>query len=627
VTDIAQSLDTAWKYHQAGDVRQAESEYRKILAAQPNHADARHLLGVALHQSGRNAEAIDEITRAIELDRSNATFHNHLGVVHGAAGHALEAEQSFRAALAINPRDAQVHFNLAALLGKQQNTAAAVEHYREALRLRPDFAQAHYNLGNLLQGQDQLAQAADHYRRAVQANPRYLRAWSNLGSLAHRQRQFDEAAACFRRVLDLDAQHVEAQYGLSSVLQSQGRHEELLEHLLRIVELKPDHPENRNNLGCALLALGRLDEAIESFRRAVAARPDFAEAHGNLGSALSVQGSHAEALASFDRAIELRPEFAEARLSRALIWLSQGDLARGWPEYEWRLKFPNQTVPHFSQPRWDGSRLDGRTILLHTEQGLGDTVQFIRYVPLVQRLGARVLVGVPPAIVPLLRQSGIENLFSVGAELPRFDVHAPLPSLPGILGTRLDSIPADVPYLRADPSLVERWRPVVERFAGFKVGITWQGSPTHVFDRFRSIPLAEFAPIAKVTGVSLVSLQRIHGTEQIGQLSGRFDVADLADDPSTPAAALMDTAAIISNLDLVMTCDTATAHLAGALGIPVWVALPSTPDWRWLIGRDDSPWYPTMRLFRQSRLGHWQDVFERIAAELQSMLAVNVQPR
>jgi tetratricopeptide (TPR) repeat protein len=627
VTDIAQSLAAASKRHQAGDVAGAESEYRKILAADPNHAAARHLLGVALHQSGRHAEAIDEITRAIELDPSNATFHNHLGIVHDAAGHAFEAEQSYRAALAINPHDPEVHFNLASLLRKQSHDAAAIEHYREALRLRPDYAPAHYNFGNLLLDQDQLAQAADHYRLAVRADPRHVNAWSNLGSLARRQQHFDEAAECFHRVLDLDAQHAEARYGLGSVLQSQGRSEESLEHLLRALELKPDHAEARNNLGCALLALGRLDEAIESFRRAVAARPDFAEAHSGLGAALYLQGLHAEALASFGRAIELNPEFAQARLNRSFIWLIHGDFARGWPEHEWRLKRPNESVPRLSQPRWDGSRLDGRTILLYAEQGLGDTLQFIRYVPLVQRLGPRVLVCVPSVLVPLLRQSGIEDLFPERAQLPPFDVHAPLLSLPEILRTRLDSIPADVPYLHADPNLVERWRPAVERLAGFRVGIIWQGNPAHNLDRYRSIPLVEFAAIAKVAGVQLISLQRMQGMEQIGQLSGQFDVADLADEVGTGAGALMDTAAIMRNLDLVITTDTATAHLAGALGVPVWVALPFTPDWRWLMGRDDSPWYPTMRLFRQSRLGDWADVFERIAAELQSMLKANVQPR
>ncbi|KKK46695.1 hypothetical protein LCGC14_3162670, partial [marine sediment metagenome] len=242
-------------------------------------------------------------------------------------------------------------------------------------------------------------------------------------------------------------------------------------------------------------------------------------------------------------------------------------------------------------------------------------------------LGGRVLVCVPSVLVPLLRQSGIENLFSVGAQLPPFDVYAPLLSLPEILQTRLVSIPADVPYLHANPSLVQRWRPAVERFAGFRVGINWQGNPEYKFDRYRSIPLVEFGPVAKVAGVRLISLQRIHGMEQIGELSGRFDVAILADDLDTAAGAFMDTAAIMRNLDLVITSDTATAHLAGALGVPVWVALSFAPDWRWLLDRDDSPWYPTMRLFRQTRLGDWSGVFERMAAELQSKLEANMQPR
>ena len=302
-----------------------------------------------------------------------------------------------------------------------------------------------------------------------------------------------------------------------------------------------------------------------------------------------------------------------------------GRFEQGWPGYEWRWKCKEfGSLPPFHPPLWDGSPLDGRTILVHAEQGLGDTLQFIRYAPLVHQRGGRViLVCQPPLIGLLTRSPGVERLVAQGEALPDYDVHVPLMSLPGLLGTTLESVPADVPYLDAEPQLVEAWRHRLGSYPGFKVGIVWQGNPKFRLDRRRSIPLAQFAPLARVPGVHLFSLQKGPGAEQLAAVTDRFPVTDLGrrlDD-------FMDTAAVLKNLDLVISVDTAIAHLAGALGIPVWVALPFVPDWRWLMDREDSPWYPTMRLFRQARPGQWEDVFQRIAEALQRRLAAPVELR
>jgi hypothetical protein len=309
-----------------------------------------------------------------------------------------------------------------------------------------------------------------------------------------------------------------------------------------------------------------------------------------------------------------------------MAWLLMGNFEQGWPEYEWRLKGTRELAqPNFPQPTWDGSPLAGRSILLRTEQGLGDTLHFIRYAPLVKAQGGRVLVECTEPLLPLLSGCpGIDRLVprSLEARVP-FDVQVPLLSLPHLLGTTLATVPANVPYLFADTQLLQQWRQELRAYSGFKIGIAWQCNPKLDQQRARvaqrSIPLVEFAPLGRLVGVSLFSLQRGAGTEQLPQVTSLFPITDLGSWIDEGGSAFMATAAVMKSLELVITCDTAIAHLAGALGVPVWVALPFAVDWRWLLHRDDSPWYPTMRLFRQSEPGDWTPVFERITGEVREL--------
>jgi hypothetical protein len=302
--------------------------------------------------------------------------------------------------------------------------------------------------------------------------------------------------------------------------------------------------------------------------------------------------------------------------------LLKGDFQRGWAEYQWRWKTKQAPQRGFSQPLWDGQPLEGRTILLHAEQGLGDTIQFVRYAALVKRLGGTVVLECPKPLLPLLATfAGIDQLVGQGDELPAFATHAPLLSLPGILQTSLDTIPAAVPYLFAAPALKEHWREKLRAVHGYKIGINWQGQPGQGQWLARSIPLQQLATLAEIPGVRLVSLQKGAGREQLAEASGRFPLVDLGDEVDQAGGAFMDTAAIVMNLDLVITSDTALPHLAGSLGAAVWVALPLVPDWRWLLDRGDSPWYPTMRLFRQDQRGDWQGVFRRIKVALADRMA------
>jgi tetratricopeptide (TPR) repeat protein len=610
---LSEALAIAIQHHQAGRLQAAEQIYRQILAAAPHHADAWHLLGVIASQVGRHEVAVEYIRRAIGLEGRAAGFHVNLAGAYRALHRIPEAVACCRRALELAPDYAEAHNNLGILLAEQGKPDEAAACYRRALQLKPDHVEAHNNLGVALKDEGKLDQAVVCYRRALELKPDYAEAHYNLGAAFKDQGKLDEAVACFRRALELKPDYAEAHNNLGFALDDQGNPDEAAACCRRALELKPDFTEAHVNLGNALKDQGKLDEAVACYRRVLELKPDFADARSNLGAALNQQGKLDEALACYRGVLELKPAYAEARWNQSLLLLLTGDFQRGWAEYEWRWKTEQRPRCDFSQPLWDGRPLEGKTILLHAEQGLGDAIQFVRYAPLVKQRGGTVIVECPRPLLTLLAScAGIDRLVGRGEELPAFDVQAPLLSLPGIFRTCLETMPADVPYLYADPRLIERWRLELGRSAGFKIGIAWRGSPTHKSDRARSIPLRCFEPLAGLPGVHFFSLQKGAGTEELQEARDRFPVTELG----SRLEDFMDTAAVTSHLDLVIACDTAVAHLAGALGAAVWVAIPFVPDWRWLLNRNDSPWYPAMRLFRQDRRGDWQGVFRRIEAAL-----------
>jgi tetratricopeptide (TPR) repeat protein len=587
MTRVGELLQQAVGHHQAGNLQQAEQLYRQVLQEDSHQLDALHLLGFLLHQVGHNDLAAKHLRRALQLKPDFGEAHNTLGVVLKADGKLVEAVASLREAVRLRPADPGAHNNLAVALVEQRQLAEAVTSLHRALDLAPDFALAHNNLGNALKNQGRLAEATASFQQALRLRPDDAEAHNNLGIVLRKQGHLAEAVASFREAL----------------------------------HIRPDHAEALNNLGNALAEQGQSTEAVASFQQALRVKPAFAEAHNNLGNALKDQGRLPDALASFQEAVRLRPDYADAHVNLAMTCLLLGDFAQGWQEYEWRVKERKARAPLTGQPLWDGSPLAGKTILLHDEQGLGDTLQFIRYAALVKERGGAVQVACALSLVPLLKTcSGVNGISAKGSPLPPFDVQAPLLSLPGIFGTSLGKVPARVPYLFADARLIERWRQELNGFRGFRIGIAWQGNPKYPSDRFRSIALAHFAPLACLEGVRLINLQKGPGTEQLRAAADRVPVTDLGSRLDETSGAFLDTAAVMMILDLVICSDSAIAHLAGALGVPVWVALPYVPDWRWLLKREDSPWYPTMRLFRQGEPGKWQEVFERIAREVKKLL-------
>ena len=388
-----------------------------------------------------------------------------------------------------------------------------------------------------------------------------------------------------------------------------------------------------NNRGAVIARLNRPTEALSDFVRALLLKPDYADAYINGGGALRALGRFKEAANSFDRALALRRDNPVAAWNKGLVKLALGEWREGWPLYESRLQLASAGAAEreLDAPRWTGSEaLSGKTLLVHAEQGLGDTLQFCRFVPLLEKMGARVVFEVQPVLQRLLSTLPMRGtLIARGDPLPRFDLHVPLLSVPLALRTEIDTIPTAGPYLAAWPEAAQTWRERVQALDGIKVGINWQGNPAaerrSVFQS-RSFPLAALAPVAQLPGVTLVSMQKGSGSEQRDEVDFGARITRLTDPLYMGADELAgETAAILTSLDLLITADTALAHLAGALGVRTWIALQAVPDWRWLVGRTDSPWYPSVRLFRQPTPGDWPSVFAQMAEELRPRYARNAE--
>lgn len=463
------------------------------------------------------------------------------------------------------------------------------------------------------------AEAVDLFRKAVAAAPDDPRARMNLGVALKELRQFAESESCFRQAIAMAPGFAPAHHNLGILLAETDHYPESLASFEEAVRLDPAFVDARHNRGAALAALHRHAEAIRDFEAAIAVKADEAEYHNSLGASLAVTGDTAGALAAYERALALDPAHAWAHFNRSQAWMLQGDWERGLAEWEWRKKLPGAARGPSESWEWRGSVMPKGTVLVHYEQGLGDTLQFVRFVRSVKARVPRVVVECQPPLVPLLSRCGfIDEVVAQGGPLPAHDAQVSLLSLPHVLGLGVDGLGAGGPYLSADPELAARWREYLDRLPGRKIGIAWQGNPKYRRDAFRSVPLAAFEPLARVPGVTLVSLQQGGGRAQLLDPATRpsFPIVDPGPEIDTASGAFMDTAAIMQGLDLVITSDTSIPHLAGGLGVPVWIAVSANPDFRWCDRGETTPWYPRTRLFRQPAAGDWTDVFARMAAAL-----------
>jgi tetratricopeptide (TPR) repeat protein len=602
--------------HRAGDFEHAEAIYRRLLASDPNSVEVLNLLGAVSLDQGRVDQAGDYLREALRRNPAMAPVHDNLGLVLRAQGRLSEAEASFRRAIALDPRNGATYRNLAHCLLAAGETVEAVDILRQIASAAPSEVRAQFELAAALNQAGHPSEAIAAYQDVLRLQPAVVEAWLNLANLYFGQNDFAAAERAARRACELRPNVAEAHHVLGCALTKLARHDDAIGELQSAVRLKPQMSHAIDALGVALIEGGRYEAAIEHFRAAAAARGGDPDAWYNLASAYFRWGDVTAALENFERALTLRPDHFQAAHNRLAIRLLRGELLEAFPEYEARFRAEHPAFDRWPWRLWKDEPVAGRTVVLCPDPGFGDTLQFIRYAPLIKEQGARVVVVCNESQKAILRHAaGVDQLIAPDTPLEA-DYFVPMISLPERLHTSLLTIPAQVPYLFAEPRLVAGWRRRLGEFDGFKVGIVWQGNPTFPGDRYRSIRLHHFEPLSRVPGVRLVNLQKGTGVEQLADVAEAWSIIDFGDELDASAGAFIDTAAIMKNLDLIISSDTSAAHLAGALGVRVWVALQRVPDWRWLLEREDSPWYPTMRLFRQSRPDDWDEVFERIAGEL-----------
>lgn len=532
-----------------------------------------------------------------------------------AAGHWTEAEAVFHQILGQLPGHAESLHQLGLLALQQGNLTAAIDRFNQAITSAPDRAGYHVNLAAALRATGQIDQAVASCRRAVELAPTRADVAHQLGAALLQQGDATAAVEAFRRAVELNPEAAEYHTHLGIALDRDGRPEEAAAAHRQAIALRADLAIAHTHLGVSLSHLDQFEEALDCHQRAVALDPRLAVAHNNLGVVQRSLGDIDGSVASLRQAIALTPDDAEAHLNLAQTLLLAGRFAEGWPEYEWRARLdPVQAGrPPFAQPRWDGTRQPGKTLFVWSDQGYGDIIQFSRFLPILADSGMRVVLGCRPALRRLQESiPGVDAFVTEGGSLPAFDFHVPLSSLPLALGDRMADIPATVPYLSPPPAVLEAWRQRFGLSSRLRIGLVWAGQPRQRFDRRRSLTLGALAPLFAATGdmATFFSLQ-------LGEAAAQLEPSPVpAEDLAPHLSDFADTAAAICQLDLVITVDTAVAHLAGALGRPVWTLISSPPDWRYQMDREDSPWYPTMRLFRQSRPGDWADPIARAASAL-----------
>ena len=564
---------------------------------------------IRLENAGARAPAVELLGKVLAREPRNFDALVHLGSILAVEGHHGHAVAILNRAVAVQPNSADTFVKIGDSYLKSQRPEDAAAFYRRALELDANHVDALKAIGFIAEAQGRLDDANIYRERQLALRPDSAEALQDMGRVLGRRGDAARAAELLRRGFSLEPNRPKLAYELGVAELELGRYEEAVAACRHAAALDPSDARAYSNLGRARMRLGRWEEALDAYVRAAALVPGEVRYHRNVGAAMVNLGRRDEAIARFDEIVRIDPENPDGHVGRALLLLLAGDFERGWQEYEWRWRLAPFKDARFGRPRWNGSNLAGQSILVSCEQGFGDAIQFIRYIPMLKAQGATVVVSCQPELMSLFSRSPtIDHVVDNRQAPPATHVYAPLLSLPAMFRTDLGNMPGEVPYLFTSGPRVVHWKQKLVSLEGMKVGIAWKGNPEHHGDLDRSVSPDWFARLAAIPGVNLVNLQK-------GEKPPGFRGTDLADQLTDFA----ETAAIMKNLDLVIAVDTAVAHLAGALGIPTWVAVPFAPDWRWLLDREDSPWYPTMWLVRQPSLRDWQSVFERITAALDGL--------
>lgn len=648
-------LARALAHHQKGELPEAERLYRQILAVEPRHADSLHLLGVLAHQVGQYEICVQFITKAIAVDKRQAAYHcnlgnalqalgkmdkaescykralllqpklaearMNLGTVFLAGGALDKAEGEFRRALALNPEMAEIHVNLGTILLNKGKFAEAAASLERALALRPEFAEARYNLGNVFKAEGKLDEAVGCYRRALALKPGLPQVHANLGSVLQIQDKLDEARLCYEEAVLLQPENAEAHYDLGTLCSAQGKLDAAAECYQQALALKPAFPRAHYNLGYTFQAQDKLDEAAACFERALALQPNYAEACYNLGCVLRSLGRVDEALERIRQALAMKPDYPQARFGLAMIQLLMGDFENGWRSYRSRWQSIDHDTPMraYPQPLWNGKKLSQGRLLLWGEQGIGDEIMFAGLVPDALRTGNSIVLDCEPRLRPLFARSFPEVEVISGYEHDdpgesHAAAHLPIGSLPALFRSSEGAFAARTsPYLKADAAERQRFR---SRYADGRllIGLAWHTKNKNT-GRKRSLDLSLLAPLFALPCLRWISLQ-------YGDFDGLEEQAALAHAPllidrGVNQFTSMDRfAAQMAAMDLVISIDNSTVHLAGALGVPTWLLLPFAPDWRWRQEGEKSAWYEGLRLFRQPQIGDWSSVVRSVRTAL-----------
>jgi tetratricopeptide (TPR) repeat protein/polysaccharide pyruvyl transferase WcaK-like protein len=650
---------------QTGNNEQAVSFIRKAIQYNGKPAKFHANLAVALQNLGRDKEAMSACSKALAIEPNNFSAYNTLGNAFWRQGKIDHAVRSFRKALCIKPYTAEIHLNLGKALKEMDKLDEAEECFKRAVALNPNYAEAYLNLGVLYRFRRNLDEAVTNLLKSVENNPGYAEAYNILGNILIEQNKLDAAATCYQKALQTKPHYVEAYYNLGNVLTEQENFDEAISNYSGALAIKPDFAEASCRLGNALLKREKLDEAAKSYQHAASINPDFAEAYNGLGNVLREQGKPEEAIETYCRALLIKPDFAEvhcnisnalfdqgrldeaiescyralaikpdlaeAHWNMALALLSKGKFKQGWKKYEWRLLKKGASPASFPYPCWDGSSLNRKPLLLYAEQGIGDEIMFASCFQEIIDAAGSCIIECDKRLIPLFSRSFppakyIERIVSNNPSLtdvPPADMQIAIGSLPLFFRPSLLSFTQRKAYLIADIRKVNRWRKEFETLGkGLKIGISWRGGKGYV-SRIRSIPLCQWSSLFSIPGIHLINLQYGDCTAELEEIKEKLGIIVHHWEDADPLKDLDGFAAKIAALDLVISVDNSTVHLAGALGVPVWTLLPFNCDWRWMRGFQDTPWYPSMRLFRQNTPNDWKEVFEQIHLSLNEPTLTN----
>jgi tetratricopeptide (TPR) repeat protein len=603
--------------HKAGCYQDAQAAYRQALKITPNNSQLLRLYGLSYYQQGAFDKAIEIYNLALKTQPDNAEAWRNLGLAFKSIGNYEKAIEAYQNAIRWRRDYAEAFRNLGNVFVELKRIDEARVAYEEALRLKPNYAEAYTNLGMVLEKQEKIDEAIDAHKKAVTLLPQWFPAHNNLGQIYLNRGQFETAISHFNKAIALNNKYAIAWSNLGLAFAALGQVSKAEKALKQACKLDKKSISCQTNLGIFLQQHGKYQEALVAYKHLINLRPEKIDPYFNIASIYNASGKTQAALQILRDGIVAAPKDSDAHFALSLSLLQNGHYKEGFAEYEWRRKREDHVERNYEIPEWNGEDLRDKSILLYPEQGMGDMVQFVRFASLLQEKGAYVHLETYPVLRKLFTHSFPQLPVYSSEDKPiNFDYHCPLMSVPAKLGLELSDI-TGAAYLSALPQKIDMWRPFFLTDQ-FKIGIVWQGNPAGAVDRGRSIPLQFFKPLAQLPNVQLVSLQKNFGLDQLSNLSHEMDIMCMPEEFDKGDDAFLDTIAVMQCLDLIVTSDTSIAHLGGASGCPTWVVLKHVPDWRWGFQGSISPWYDSVKLFRQVKTGDWSIPFQAIADSLTS---------